>query len=356
MKNRKNTRSVKIGDVAIGADHDIAIQSMTNTKTIDTDSTIKQILDLEEAGCNIARIALPDILSTKVIPEIKKHIHIPLVGDIHFDYKIALSAVEQGIDKIRINPGNIGGRDRTRAIIEACKDKNIPIRIGVNSGSVERDIVDKFNGVTAEGMIESMSKYIGYFQEENFHDLVLSLKSSDVMLMIEAYRLISKLYDYPLHLGVTEAGSYFTGSIKSAVGLGILLNEGIGDTVRVSLTGDVNQEIYTAREILKSLKLHSGGVNIISCPTCGRTEVDLADVVEELEERIQSLKIKKSINVAVMGCAVNGPGEAREADLGIAGGKNEFLLFIKGEIIKKIPQNEVIDVLINEIQKLAHNP
>jgi (E)-4-hydroxy-3-methylbut-2-enyl-diphosphate synthase len=301
MINRRNTRSVKIDDVIIGAGNDIAIQSMTNTKTIDAESTIKQILSLEEVGCNLVRIALPDIESTKVISEIKRSINIPLVGDIHFDYKIALSAIEQGIDKIRINPGNIGGRDKTIAIIEACKDKNIPIRVGVNSGSVERDIVNKHNGVTAQGMIESISKYIGYFEEENFHDLILSLKSSDVTLMIEAYRLISKLYDYPLHLGVTEAGSIFTGSIKSAVGLGILLNEGIGDTIRVSLTGDVKQEIFAAKEILRSLRLHSGGINIISCPTCGRTQVNLVETVEKLESRLQKLNLKKSLNVAVMG-------------------------------------------------------
>ena len=350
---RKKTRSVKIGNITIGDSNDVAIQSMTNTKTIDTEKTIKQILHLEEVGCDIVRVTLPDIESAKVVSEIKKSINIPLVGDIHFDYKIALSAIDNGIDKIRINPGNIGGEDKTKAIIEACKDKNIPIRVGVNSGSVERDIVDKYNGVTAMGMIESISKYIRYFQEENFHNIILSLKSSDVMLMVESYRLISKLYDYPLHLGVTEAGSYATGSIKSAVGMGILLNEGIGDTIRVSLTGDVKQEIFTAKEILRSLKLHSGGINIISCPTCGRTEVDLAETVEKLETKLQKLNIKKSLNVAVMGCAVNGPGEAREADIGIAGGKNEFLLFIKGEIIKKIPQSEIIDVLIDEIIKLS---
>ncbi|MDA3884324.1 MAG: flavodoxin-dependent (E)-4-hydroxy-3-methylbut-2-enyl-diphosphate synthase [Candidatus Delongbacteria bacterium] len=351
--DRKNTHSVKIGNIMIGADHDIAIQSMTNTKTVDTERTIKQILSLEEAGCNIVRVAIPDLDSAKAIPEIKNAINIPLIGDIHFDYKLAIAAVDHGIDKIRINPGNIGGRDKTRAIIEACKDKNIPIRIGVNSGSLERDIVDKYKGVTAQGMVDSMVKYIGYFEEENFSDIVLSLKSSDVMLMVDSYRLISKLYNYPLHLGVTEAGSYFTGSIKSAVGMGILLNEGIGDTIRVSLTGDVDQEIYTAREILRSLKLHSGGVNIISCPTCGRTEVDLANTVEELENKLKKLNIKANLNVAVMGCAVNGPGEAREADIGIAGGKNEFLLFIKGQIVKKIPQKEVVDTLINEIQKLT---
>ena len=355
MINRRDTRTVQIGNVNIGSMHDVAIQSMTNTKTIDTEKTIKQILNLEEAGCNIVRVAIPDLDSAKVIPEIKSAINIPLIGDIHFDYKLALSAIEYGIDKIRINPGNIGGKDKTKAVIEACKDRNIPIRIGVNSGSLERDIVDKYNGVTAQGMVDSMVKYIGYFEEENFSNIVLSLKSSDVMLMVNSYRLISKLYNYPLHLGVTEAGSYFTGSIKSAVGMGILLNEGIGDTIRVSLTGDVDQEIYTAREILRSLKLHSGGINIISCPTCGRTEVNLAETVDELENKLKKLNIKANLNVAVMGCAVNGPGEAREADIGIAGGKNEFLLFIKGQIIKKIPQNEVVDTLIAEIQKLTTN-
>ena len=353
MINRRETRTVKIGNVNIGSKHDVAIQSMTNTKTHDIESTVEQILKLELVGCNIVRVAIPDIESAKAIPKIKKAINIPLIGDIHFDYKLALSAIEHGIDKIRINPGNIGGKEKTKAIIEACKDKNIPIRIGVNSGSLERDIVDKYNGVTAQGMVDSMIKYIGYFEEGNFSDIVLSLKSSDVMLMVDSYRLISKLYDYPLHLGVTEAGSYFTGSIKSAVGMGILLNEGIGDTIRVSLTGDVDQEIFTAKEILRSLKLHSGGINIISCPTCGRTEVNLADTVDKLESKLQKLNIKKSLNVAVMGCAVNGPGEAREADIGIAGGKNEFLLFIKGEIVKKIPQSKVIDVLIDEIVKLS---
>ena len=353
MIKRRETRTVHIGNVKIGSEHDIAIQSMTNTKTIDTENTIKQILSLEEAGCNIVRIAIPDESSAMVIPEIKSAINIPLIGDIHFDHKLALLAIDQGIDKIRINPGNIGGKDKTNAVIEACKDKNIPVRIGVNSGSLERDIVDKYNGVTAQGMVDSMIKYIRYFEEENFSDLVLSLKSSDVMLMVESYRLISELNNYPLHLGVTEAGSYFTGSIKSAVGMGILLNEGIGDTIRVSLTGDVDQEIYTAREVLRSLKLHSGGINIISCPTCGRTEVDLAKKVEELEDKLKKLNIKANLNVAVMGCAVNGPGEAREADIGIAGGKNEFLLFIKGQIVKKIPQEDVVDILIEEIVKLS---
>jgi (E)-4-hydroxy-3-methylbut-2-enyl-diphosphate synthase len=349
---RRITRPVRIGNVVIGGSNPIAVQSMTNTFTEDAGATISQILELEDAGCDIVRSTLPDMRSVDAIKEIKKHIHIPLIGDIHFDFELAIAAAENGIDKIRINPGNIGGKDKTRQVIEACRKAGIPIRIGVNSGSLEKDILKKYDKVTADGMVESMVKYIGYCEEENFTNIVLSMKSSEVPLMIESYKKISSLYDYPLHLGVTEAGNVFSGSIKSSVGLGILLYEGIGDTIRVSLTGDVKKEIKAGRIILRSLGYKINGVNLISCPTCGRTKVNLEKIVDQLESELDKLKINKCINVAVMGCAVNGPGEAREADLGIAGGIGEFLLFKKGQIIRKIPEKEVLSVLIDEISCL----
>ncbi|MFO7810796.1 MAG: flavodoxin-dependent (E)-4-hydroxy-3-methylbut-2-enyl-diphosphate synthase, partial [Candidatus Delongbacteria bacterium] len=330
MIKRKNTRNVQIGSVSIGGKNPIAVQSMTNTVTSDIESTIRQIRLLEDAGCDIVRSTIPDMKATEAVKEIKKHIRIPLIGDIHFDHKLAIAAAENGIDKIRINPGNIGGKERTREVIAACKKANIPARIGVNSGSLEKDILKKYDKVCADAMVESMVKYVEYFEEENFSDIVLSMKSSDVPVMIEAYRKISEIYDYPLHLGVTEAGNVFSGTIKSAVGLGILLNEGIGDTVRVSLTGDVTKEIKAGRIILRSLGYSINGINLISCPTCGRTRVDLEKLVDRLEAEFDKIKINKCINVAVMGCAVNGPGEAKEADIGIAGGIGEYLLFKKG--------------------------
>ncbi len=350
---RRPTRTVSIGNVIIGGGNSIAVQSMTNTLTEDTEATVKQILELEESGCDIVRVAIPDRKSAAAIPEIKRNIHIPLIGDIHFDHELALLAVENGIDKIRINPGNIGGREKTAEVLRSCAKANIPVRIGVNSGSLEKDILKKYDKVTAQGMVDSMTKYIGYCEEENFTDIVLSLKSSDVPLMIESYKKISSFYNYPLHLGVTEAGNIFSGSIKSSVGLGILLYQGIGDTIRVSLTGDVKKEVRAARIILRSLGHKINGVNIISCPTCGRTKVNLEKLVDRLEAELDGLRLNRCIDLAVMGCAVNGPGEAREADIGIAGGIGEFLLFRKGEIIRKIPEAEVLSVLLKEISLLS---
>jgi (E)-4-hydroxy-3-methylbut-2-enyl-diphosphate synthase len=352
---RKQTKEVRVGNVFIGGKSSIAVQSMTNTFTEDTEATVKQILELEDAGCDIVRSTVPDKKAADSIREIKKHIHIPFVADIHFDYELAMRAAENGADKIRINPGNIGGREKTKEVLQVCKNIGIPVRIGVNSGSLERDILKKYDKVTADGMVESMIKYIGYCEEENFTNLVLSMKSSDVPLMVESYEKISSLYDYPLHLGVTEAGSVFSGSIKSSVGLGILLYEGIGDTIRVSLTGDVKQEVKAGRIILRSLGHKINGVNLISCPTCGRTKVNLEKLVLRLESELDKIRINSCINVAVMGCAVNGPGEAREADLGIAGGIGEFLLFRKGEIIRKIPEKDVLEVLLKEISELSKN-
>jgi len=353
--NRRKTKQIRIGNLVIGSENDIIIQSMCNTKTSNVKETVKQILELEKVGCQLVRVTLNDMDAVKAIPMIKKGINIPLIGDIHFDYKLAIAAVEYGIDKIRINPGNIGGEERTKQVIRACKSKNIPIRVGVNSGSLERDIVDKHNGVTADGMVESMLRNLKYFEDEKYDNLILSLKASDVMLMVDTYKKIAPLTDLPLHLGVTEAGSYKTGTIKSSVGLGILLADGIGDTIRVSLTGDVAQEIFVAKEILKSLKLRSGGINIISCPTCGRCEVDLAKIVGDVEDRIESENIKANLNVAIMGCVVNGPGESKEADIGIASGKNSALLFLKGEKARKIDEKDAADVLIEEIKKRAAN-
>jgi len=351
---RRLTREVTIGTVTIGGINQIAVQSMTNTITEDIESTVAQILALEDAGCDIVRSTLPDKKAVEAIKEIKKHIHIPLIGDIHFDHELAIMAAENGIDKIRINPGNIGGKEKTREVINACKKANIPIRIGVNSGSLEKDILKKYDKVTADGMVESMIKYIGYCEEENFVNIVLSMKSSDVLLMVESYKKISALYDYPLHLGVTEAGNIFSGSIKSSVGLGILLYEGIGDTIRVSLTGDVRKEIKAGRVILRSLGYKINGINLISCPTCGRTKVNLEKLVDKLEDEFDRMKINRCLNVAVMGCAVNGPGEAREADIGIAGGIGEFLLFKKGQVIRKVPENEIFSVLLNEISEMSN--
>lgn len=352
---RRLTKEIRIGSVVIGGSNPIAVQSMTNTFTEDTEATVRQILELEDAGCDIVRSTVPDKRSAESIKEIKKHIHIPLVADIHFDYELAMLAAEYGADKIRINPGNIGRKEKTREVLQVCKKLGIPVRIGVNSGSLERDILKKYDKVTADGMVESMVKYIGYCEEENFSDLVLSMKSSDVPLMVESYKKISSLYDYPLHLGVTEAGSVFSGSIKSSVGLGILLYEGIGDTIRVSLTGDVRQEIKAGRIILRSLGYQINGINLISCPTCGRTKVSLEKLVTKLEPELDKLKVKGCINVAVMGCAVNGPGEAREADIGVAGGNGEFLLFRKGEIIRKIAEADVLEILISEISAFNKN-
>lgn len=345
-----NTRKIRIGNKYIGSGEPILIQSMTNTKTQDIAATVEQIKSLQEAGCDIVRIAVPDMEAAEAVKRIKREISIPLVVDIHFDYRLAIQSIKNGADKIRINPGNIGDKERVKQVVQAAKERDIPIRIGINSGSLEKDILNKYGHPTADALVESTINNIGLIESMNFNDIVISIKSSDVMLTVESYMKASKVTDYPLHLGITEAGTVLAGSIKSSVGLGILLYNGIGDTIRVSLTGDPVEEIYAAREILKSLKLMKSGIEIISCPTCGRTNVDLIRVVEEVEALTRGVKPKRPMKLAVMGCAVNGPGEAKEADLGIAGGRGEFLLFRKGEIIKKIPQENVIEELLKEIK------
>lgn len=346
------TKKIKIGDRYIGGGEPILIQSMTNTKTQDKLGTIEQIKKLEEAGCDIVRVAVPDTEAAEAIKEIKEKISIPLVADIHFDYRLAIQSIINGADKIRINPGNIGDSERVRKVIEAAKEKEIPVRIGINSGSLEKEVLRKYGSPTADALVESALNNIRLVESMNFKDIVISIKSSDVLLTIDSYMKASRATEYPLHLGITEAGTLLAGSVKSSVGLGILLYNGIGDTIRVSLTGNPEEEIYAAKEILKSLKLLKAGIEIISCPTCGRTCVDLIRITEEIEERIRGIKVKKPMKLAVMGCAVNGPGEAKEADLGIAGGQGEFLLFLNGVIIRKIPQENVIDELIKEIEAM----
>ena len=345
-----NTKRIRIGNKYIGGGEPVLIQSMTNTKTQDAAATIEQIKRLQEAGCDIVRVAVPDMEASEAVKQIKKEISIPLVVDIHFDYRLAIQSIRNGADKIRINPGNIGDRDRVKQVIEAAKEREISIRIGINSGSLEKDMLKKYGHPTADALVESTLNNIRLIESMNFDDIVISIKSSDVMLTVESYMKASKATDYPLHLGITEAGTVLSGSIKSSVGLGILLYNGIGDTIRVSLTGDPAEEIFAAREILKSLKLMKTGIEIISCPTCGRTNVNLIKVAEEVEARIRGIKLKRPMKLAVMGCEVNGPGEAKEADMGIAGGRGEFLLFIKGKIIRKIPQESVIEELIKEIE------
>lgn len=347
---RRKTRVVKIGNILIGGDNPIAIQSMCNTKTSDVDATVKQILELEAAGCEIIRVAVPDMKAAEAIAEIKKQIHIPLVADIHFDYRLALKAIESGVDKLRINPGNIGGEDRVKAVVEAAKAKGIPIRIGVNSGSLEKDILEKYGEVTPEGLVESALRHIRILEKLDFYDIVVSIKASNVPFSLATYSLLSKEVDYPIHLGITESGTEWSGTIKSAVGIGAILAMGIGDTIRVSLTGSTVEEVKVAKAILKDLGLRKFGIEFVSCPTCGRTSIDLIGLANKVEERCRN--INKDIKVAVMGCAVNGPGEAREADIGIAGGNGYGLIFKKGEIIKKLPENELLDALMEEIEKL----
>lgn len=347
---RRKTRVVKIGNVLIGGDNPIAIQSMCNTKTSDVDATVKQILELEAAGCEIIRVAVPDMKAAEAIAEIKKHIHIPLVADIHFDYRLALKAIESGVDKLRINPGNIGGEDRVKAVVEAAKAKKIPIRIGVNSGSLEKDILEKYGEVTPEGLVESALRHVRILEKLDFHDIVISIKASNVPFSLATYSLLSKEVDYPIHLGITESGTEWSGTIKSAVGIGAILAMGIGDTIRVSLTGSTVEEVKVAKAILKDLGLRKFGIEFVSCPTCGRTSIDLIGLANKVEEKCRN--INKDIKVAVMGCAVNGPGEAREADIGIAGGNGYGLIFKKGEILKKLPENELLDALMEEIEKL----
>lgn len=348
--NRKATRKIKLGNIYIGGDSRITVQSMTNTDTRDVDATVKQILKLEEAGCEIIRCAVLDNTAAEALKDIKKQIHIPLVADIHFDYRLALKSIENGVDGLRINPGNIGNVDRIKMVVKAAKQKNIPIRIGVNSGSLEKDILEKYKRVCPEALVESALKHVKILEDLNFYDICISIKSSDVMQMIESYRLISQKVNYPLHLGVTEAGTLWRGTIKSSIGIGTLLAEGIGDTIRVSLTGDVLDEVKVGREILKSLGYLQEGVKFVSCPTCGRTQINLIKIAKEVEARLSNCK--KNIKVAIMGCVVNGPGEAREADIGIAGGKGEGLIFKKGKIIKKVKEENLVDELMKEIEKM----
>lgn len=347
---RKETRKIKIGNLYIGGDSKIAIQSMTNTDTRDVKATVEQILKLEAAGCDIVRCAVPDMEAAEAIKEIVKGINIPLVADIHFDYRLALKAIENGVSKLRINPGNIGNIERVKAVAEAAKEKNIPIRIGVNSGSLEKDLLKKYGKVCPEALVESALNHVKILEDVNFNDIIISIKSSDVVQMIESYKLISEKVNYPLHVGVTEAGTIWRGTIKSSVGIGALLAQGIGDTIRVSLTGDVVEEVKVGKEILKSLGYINEGVQFVSCPTCGRTQIDLIKIAEEVESKLANLN--KNIKVAVMGCAVNGPGEAREADIGIAGGYGEGLIFKKGEIIKKVKEESLVEELLKEIDKL----
>ena len=348
--NRANTRKIMVGNVQIGGDNKVSIQSMCNTKTKDVDATVEQTLELEKAGCQIIRVACLNLEDAKAIKEIKKQIHIPIVADIHFDYKIALEAINSGTDKVRINPGNIGSAEKVKAVVEACKEKNIPIRIGVNGGSLEKELLEKYGKPTPEAMVESARKHIKILENLDFYDIAISLKASDLNLCIKAYELASKEFNYPLHLGITEAGTEFSGTIKSSIGLGVLLREGIGNTIRVSLSDDPIKEIKVAKEILKDCDLYNNTPTLIACPTCGRTRIDLIPIAKEVEDFLST--IESDIKVAVMGCAVNGPGEAREADIGIAGGIDEGLLFKKGQIIKKVPQNKIVEVLKDEIIKM----
>jgi (E)-4-hydroxy-3-methylbut-2-enyl-diphosphate synthase len=350
--HRKNTRKVMVGDVEIGGNNSVIIQSMTTTKTKDVDATVAQIKRLEDAGCEIVRCTCPTIEDANAIREIKKQVNIPVVADIHFDYKCALAAIEAGADKIRINPGNIGKREKVEAVVNACKEKNIPIRIGVNAGSLEKHIMEKYGYPTAEGMLESAKFHVSVLEELDFHDIIISMKASNIDLAMKAYHLAAEEFDYPLHLGITEAGTTFSGTIKSSIGLGILINEGIGSTIRVSLSADPVEEIKVAKEILKNFGLVHNMPTLISCPTCGRLQFDLFEVAKEVEDFLET--IKADIDVAILGCAVNGPGEAKEADIGIAGGKGEGLLFKKGKIVRKIPEDQMVEILKEEILKMVN--
>lgn len=347
---RKLKREVSIGNIKIGGENPITLQSMTNTDTRNAEATVAQILRLEEAGCEIIRCAVPDEEAAKALKEIKKKIHIPLVADIHFDYRLALESIKSGVDKIRINPGNIGSREKIKAVVDAAKQNNIPIRIGVNGGSLEKDILKKYGSPTAEALVESAMRHVEILDSFNFENIVVSIKVSDVMRMIEAYKLFDSRSDIPLHVGLTEAGTMKTGIIKSAMGIGALLADGIGDTIRVSLTADPIEEVFAAKEILKSLGLKKCGIQFVSCPTCGRTRIDLIKIASEAEQRLSH--IDKQIKVAVMGCAVNGPGEAKDADIGIAGGDGKCLIFKGGEILYSVPEGEAVTALLKEIEKM----
>ncbi len=345
---RDNTKVVQIGDRKIGGGNPILIQSMTNTKTEDVEATVAQILQLEKAGCEIIRSTVPTLEAAKAIAKIKKRIHIPLVADIHFDYRMAIAAIENGADKIRINPGNIGSKDRVLEVVKAAKERNIPIRVGVNSGSLEKNLIEKYGSVTAEGLVESALDKVKLIEDMGYDNLVISIKSSNVLMCAKAHKLIADKTNYPLHVGITEAGTVYSGNIKSSVGLALILGEGIGDTIRVSLTGDPVQEIMSAKLILKTLGLRSGGIEVVSCPTCGRTNIDLISLANAVERMVADFP-DLNIKVAVMGCVVNGPGEAREADIGIAGGKGEGLLIKKGEVIRKVKEEELLETLRQEL-------
>lgn len=344
---RDKTKVVHIGNRVIGGGNPILIQSMTNTKTYDVAATVAQIQRLTEAGCDIVRCTVPDLEAARAIAQIKKEIAIPLVADIHFDYKMAIAAIEYGADKIRINPGNIGSKEKVAEVVRVARERMIPIRVGVNSGSLEKELIEKYNGVTAQGIVESALDKVHIIEDLGYDNLVISIKSSDVMMCVKAHELLADKTQYPLHVGITEAGTVTSGNIKSAVGLGIILNQGIGDTIRVSLTGDPVEEIKSAKLILRTLGLRTGGIEVVSCPTCGRTNIDLIGLANQVETIVQSYDL--DIKVAVMGCAVNGPGEAKEADIGIAGGIGEGLLIKKGEIVKKVPENELLSTLKYEL-------
>ena len=344
---RDHTKVIKIGDRVIGGGNPILIQSMTNTKTSDIDATVAQILKLEKAGCDIIRSTVNDDAAAAAIPAIKKQIHIPLVADIHFDYRLAIAAAEAGADKIRINPGNIGGKDKLAQVVAVCKERNIPIRVGVNSGSLEKELVEKYHGVTAEGIVESALDKVHMIEDCGYDNMVISIKSSDVMMCVKAHEIIADKCKYPLHVGITEAGTLYSGNIKSSIGLGLILGQGIGDTIRGSLTGDPVEEIRSAKMILKTLGLRKGGIEVVSCPTCGRTKINLIALADKVEQMVQNYDL--DIKVAVMGCAVNGPGEAKEADIGIAGGDGEGLLIKKGQIVKKVPEDRLLDCLKEEL-------
>ena len=351
MGYRDETKVVQIGKRQIGGGNPILIQSMCNTKTEDVEATVEQILALEHAGCDIIRVAVPTMEAAAALTEIKRQIHIPLVADIHFDYRLAIAAIECGADKIRINPGNIGSRERIQAVVDKAKEYGVPIRVGVNSGSLEKPLVEKYGGVTAEGLVESALDKVALIEQMGYDNLVISIKSSDVMMCVKAHELIAKKTHYPLHVGITEAGTVIAGNIKSAVGLGLILSQGIGDRIRVSLTGSPLEEIKSAKLILKTLGLRRGGVEVVSCPTCGRTQIDLIGLANQVETLVQGYPL--DIKVAVMGCVVNGPGEAKEADLGVAGGIGEGLLIRKGEIVKKLPESELLPALKAELDRMV---
>ena len=349
-KNRRATKEIKIGNVWIGGNHPIAIQSMTNTKTEDVDATVKQILALEAAGCEIIRCAAPTMEAARAFAEIKKQIHIPLVADIHFDYRLAIAAMENGADKVRINPGNIGSTEKIKAVVDVARERGIPLRVGVNSGSLEKNLIEKYGGVTAEGLVESALHQAALIEDMGYDNLVISIKSSDVLMCVKAHELIAEKTNYPLHVGITESGTVTSGNIKSSIGLSLILGQGIGDTIRVSLTADPVEEIASAKQILKTLGLRKGGIEVVSCPTCGRTRIDLIGLAKQVEELVKNYPL--DIKVAVMGCVVNGPGEAREADLGVAGGIGEGLIIRKGEILRKVKEENLLAELKLELDKM----